>query len=790
MKKFLSLALSFTVSSLSLVALVARPARAQQVASAGVSISKIKEEYERLLAVDRDPSTQPDVRELNRKFLEERRAQLRAAIETRLGALRRYQASMSGTLSVEEGLVINNSIQNLERDLSSVSGEQSPPRSPTKAAPRPRLVSDARPAEAKETTAASFVSSPKVATADAASSEPQVPTITLDWTDNEVNDPNVSIPYVMNDPSVQVEKLSYTVEGPSPLKRVDLLPTLTRQDATGIVRTVKGDLSVTLYEGDNTVTLSDAGKSGASASVKIRYKKKKARAPVVTGTGTGTGTGTRTGEGEKPPEPADDIELEGEHKDLEGLLKIKTSDKVGKSLKLTVTAPDPDDKTKSKSVEERAIATERNVNEYTEKITLGEGENTITVTDAANSTFTDSIKWEGVKPAARAANAASAENVVEQAPEYDWGRVRAYFSGGVILSKERGNFSKNDMFLDFTLDKNYLGTSKSRPLWVKDFNSFFDARLTSIPVSQPASSSTPSTPCTTNTPDCENFLTSEKGALLQAGFYFPMYGKYTSWMRSIPSEETTRVDKRSGTATIERSTRLERNALFVAPLLKGGVQTITGDRTTAEGTRFGGDDVFNFFSFGGMLGHFRIPTQRVACKKKKDDDRIERRKGQRQNNDQVNISMGSVRGGEGADQYEEGCYLDDDGNYYKYTRNANLAPELISWLTVSAGRWESFDIMSPTNDRDPNGQTIFVRERPWRWEALGRMKIPNTPFIIGFDGNFGKGPDDLRFLFGTRFDIGKVFTALKVGQAAKRSPESAPGPNTPAPAPKAPAPTQ
>jgi hypothetical protein len=151
MKKLLSLALSFAVSSLGLVALAAKSARAQQVASAGVSISKIKEEYERLLAVDRDPSTEPDVREMNRKFLEERRAQLRTAIETRLGALRKYQASMSGTLSPAEGLVVNNSIQALERDLSAIAGEQNAPSGPAKVAARARLINASRPSPPAET---------------------------------------------------------------------------------------------------------------------------------------------------------------------------------------------------------------------------------------------------------------------------------------------------------------------------------------------------------------------------------------------------------------------------------------------------------------------------------------------------------------------------------------------------------------------------------------------------------------------------------------------------------------
>jgi hypothetical protein len=285
MKKILSLALSFTVSSLGLVALAAKPVRAQQVASVGGSINKIKEEYERLLAVDRDPSTEPDVREMNRKFLEERRAQLRTAIETRIGALHKYQTSMKGTLSPAEGLVISNLIQALERDLSSLAGEAeaNPPAAGRNARvrrPRARLVT-AQPVATSDdstpdnSTAKAEQPAAPVADADAASPEPQAPTIKINWTDNEVNDPKVSIPYEINDPTVQVESLDYTVEGPSPKKTADVIK-LKRQNDQGIVRVVKDQLKVTLYEGDNTVTISDPGASKATASVKIKYTKKAA----------------------------------------------------------------------------------------------------------------------------------------------------------------------------------------------------------------------------------------------------------------------------------------------------------------------------------------------------------------------------------------------------------------------------------------------------------------------------------------------------------------------------------
>jgi hypothetical protein len=322
----------------------------------------------------------------------------------------------------------------------------------------------------------------------------------------------------------------------------------------------------------------------------------------------------------------------------------------------------------------------------------------------------------------------AATPVAQEAVEYDWGRVRGYFAGGMIFSKEREDFSKSDIFLDFTIDKNYI----ARPFFgglFKDFNTFFNARLTSIPVATAETAETgdgggegggeTAEPC--NTPDCEGFITSKKAALMQAGIYLPMYGSLTTWYRKV-----TRQD---------HSFRWEKNALFVAPLAKGGIMTITGDRETSEGQQFGGDDVFNFYSFGMMLGHYRLHARKQR------------------------------------DGY--GNYLTNSFGKPIYEANPNIAPEMISWLTISAGRWENFEIMVPTGQKNALGEEIKVRERPWRVEALGRLKIPETPFIIGFDGNFGKGPDDLRFIFGTRFDIGKLMRTLKlagqqdqVGQAA------------------------
>jgi hypothetical protein len=287
---------------------------------------------------------------------------------------------------------------------------------------------------------------------------------------------------------------------------------------------------------------------------------------------------------------------------------------------------------------------------------------------------------------------------------YDWGRVRGYFTGGVIFSKERQNFSQTDALLAFTLDKNYLKRAGF------NINTFFDARLTSIPVPRTmmdGMNGEGGGGGAGGTGDnLDTFLTSEKAAMMQTGIYVPI--NVSAW-----------------------KFRKNLNTLFIAPLAKIGVQSITSrDSATpvsAEAATFGSDDIFLFYSFGARIGHFRYP-------------------------------------GRALDQ--------------------NVAPELISWLDISRGKFENFELDIPTGQMDAMGNPITSRVQRYRWEAQGRLKIPETPFLIGFDGNFGDGPDDLRFIFGTRFDIGKLIGKLKgldaQQQAAART-EGAAAATTPEP---------
>ncbi len=179
----------------------------------------------------------------------------------------------------------------------------------------------------------------------------------------------------------------------------------------------------------------------------------------------------------------------------------------------------------------------------------------------------------------------------------DWGRVRAYFAGGMVFSKERDDFSQQDLTMALVIDKTWLQAQpfSMRRRGAKDgaggafrprsLNTFFDVRLTSVPVLASDDSEAGDAAVGASEPPeaLDQFISSRKGAVIQAGLYLPLYGRATSW-------------RHQGAP----------NALFVAPVIRGGIQTLTGDDSTAEGKTLGGDDVFNFFSFGLGLGHYKL----------------------------------------------------------------------------------------------------------------------------------------------------------------------------------------
>lgn len=298
MKKTLSLTLSFAVAFLGAATAAAPSARGQEVASAGNSLSKIKEEYERLLAVERNPETTPEVREMNHKFLEERRAQLRDALQKRLRSLRAYQTSMAGTLSDSEGLVVANSIQALERDLSTLNGEQSPAQqkaapSPAlkpapAAAPRARLIGAraTRPAEtapAVETTKAADPAQPSPASAAAPArplrqDAPKVAVAPPD--DTSVDKPEMKVKVSFDDPQNKLgKKVEVKVVSGKNQQVFDAeLPRVNEEGRT--IAKPEGEVDIKLFEGKNTITASgtlgdDAKTAVASDPVDVTYEPKK-----------------------------------------------------------------------------------------------------------------------------------------------------------------------------------------------------------------------------------------------------------------------------------------------------------------------------------------------------------------------------------------------------------------------------------------------------------------------------------------------------------------------------------
>src|ERR687884_144330 len=78
------------------------------------SISQLKEEIRKLESVALDPSTTPEVRQINEKFLRERREQLQDLLKKRIASLKKYQLSLGDSLTEREMLVVENSIRELE----------------------------------------------------------------------------------------------------------------------------------------------------------------------------------------------------------------------------------------------------------------------------------------------------------------------------------------------------------------------------------------------------------------------------------------------------------------------------------------------------------------------------------------------------------------------------------------------------------------------------------------------------------------------------------------------------
>jgi hypothetical protein len=302
----------------------------------------------------------------------------------------------------------------------------------------------------------------------------------------------------------------------------------------------------------------------------------------------------------------------------------------------------------------------------------------------------------------------------------DWGRVRAYFAGGVLLANDQNSFSSSSSspFLLFNLEKTWIlpgcsslnspkptspnqradckgGSTPGR--FLPGMTTFFETRLTAIPVQTGTSASTTQT--TTSNSSSGASLSSQKTARLGVGIYFPWV--FTHWY----------YDKKP-------------NALFWGPLAKVGFDTLTG--ATSQTLVSGASPVnfnrfYNHDGFGMRLGHYGL------------------------------------------------------------TNSDNKSPEILSYLDVTLGPYtnlQSYVCNSTKGTALPGSgcsgtNNLDSRTALYRLDLEGMLKIPKTVMFVGFNANVKarsrknldlnlQPNDDLRFLFGVKLDVASIMQKLGV----------------------------
>jgi len=368
----------------------------------------------------------------------------------------------------------------------------------------------------------------------------------------------------------------------------------------------------------------------------------------------------------------------------------------------------------------------------------------------------------------------------------DWGRVHTYFTAGILISnnasitqtgsttQDNGNFSQAHQFLALTLDKSWsLPACYLRKFAVEDdppgterhdqcydwrsgrsfdakrrqhmwpgVSTYFEARLTAIPVAQVSTSTTSTSGSTSGTGGftlSANQLTSAQTARLGVGVYLPFL--------------VTRWDYHNAP-----------NALFLAPLGKVGFDTVTGasQQTVilSNGTlgTMNLENVYNFFAFGGRIGHYQMT--RSTRRAPEINSYLDIVVGPYSNLESYICHRTPATGGNGSP------YVGIPG-YTPPTNNANQ--------TCTADYPDYFSGNPPVSTPGAVWAPVDSRKRLYRLDLEGMLKIPNTPLYVGFNANLAQkslgathlnhgyaAPDDLRFLFGTRFDVGAALTKLGV----------------------------
>jgi len=323
---------------------------------------------------------------------------------------------------------------------------------------------------------------------------------------------------------------------------------------------------------------------------------------------------------------------------------------------------------------------------------------------------------ESTVPLPAAVNTTAGRQVVDS---LDLGRVRYYFTSGVVLSNSQQfafqpSSTQAGLFLGLDVDRAWIvahGKGRGRI----GLNTYFDARLTSVATQQESdvsSRTTGSGSTTTTTNGLDAFVKSNKAAALNVGTYIP-----------ITTNDWHRGDKWY--------------SFFLAPIAKAGFTTLT-DQDVAAAT------VATITSSGTTSTTAASATQRFFTSYS------------------FGARLGVVRNYRTCNPY---CRFD-----------SSSAPDLISFVDITTGKFGNFEAV---REFDPASAThSLIRVRPWRYSFEGLLKIPHSVFIVGFNANIGQGArspdkndkgilqpfglvrDDLRFLFGARFDFSRLLRAI------------------------------
>lgn len=301
----------------------------------------------------------------------------------------------------------------------------------------------------------------------------------------------------------------------------------------------------------------------------------------------------------------------------------------------------------------------------------------------------------------------------------DWGRVKALFMIGALFSNQDQSFSQSNLFASFDIDKawklpcnyGYAHTAAGyRPFPGDDcsmrpgLNTFFETRLTAIPVSSNAATDSKAAQGgDAGSTDVTSFLSNKKSARFSLGLYTPFL--LTRWTHDEGPQ-----------------------ALYIAPLVKAGFDTLTDSTSIAATTTDSGGAatpttaqvprLYNFFGGGVRIGH------------------------------------------------------------YKLHNDENEAPDHVSHLDVMLAKFSNFE--SKVSNCPAGFATC--RARLWRLSFEGLLEIPTPdafPLYVGLGANVGQkafgashvvpggdAGDDLRFFFGTRLDLGSLVSKLKGGSGS------------------------